>query len=180
VRFHATELPEVILIERDLHGDARGWLAETFDAQKYAAAGIRGPFVLDLQTRSQRGVLRGLHFQEPHPQGKLVEAVRGAIFDVVVDVRRSSPRFGRWLGFELTGENHRQLWIPPGFAHGFCVVSDDADVLYKLDAPFVPEAGRNLAWDDPALGIAWPVKEPIMSAKDRMAVPLNAQAHLPA
>jgi dTDP-4-dehydrorhamnose 3,5-epimerase len=174
-----TALPGVRIVERASWDDERGFLVETFDAARYSAAGIAGPFVLGLHTRSKRGTLRGLHFQQPHPQGKLVEVVRGEIFDVVVDVRRRSPDFGRWISVTLSDDNHRQLWIPPGFAHGFCAVSDMADVVYKVDAPFVAGAARHVAWNDRSLAIAWPVADPVMSAKDRSALPLAEQPDLP-
>jgi dTDP-4-dehydrorhamnose 3,5-epimerase len=179
VKFLPTDLPGPLLVEREVRGDERGFLIETFHAERYAAAGIAGPFVLDLQTRSRRGILRGLHFQEPQPQGKLVEAVTGAIFDVIVDVRRRSPSFGRWASFELTADNRRQLWVPPGFAHGFCVLSDVADVLYKLTGPFVPAAARHLLWNDPALAIPWPIQDPVLSPRDRDALVLAEQPLLP-
>jgi dTDP-4-dehydrorhamnose 3,5-epimerase len=175
----ATGLTGVLIVERTSWEDERGFLVETFDAARYAAAGIAGPFVLDLHTRSKRGTLRGLHFQAPHPQGKLVEVVRGEVFDVAVDVRRSSPNFGRWVSVTLSELNHRQLWVPPGFAHGFCVVSDFADVLYKLDAPFVAASARHVAWNDRALAIPWPIVAPLLSAKDRDAPSLAEQRDLP-
>jgi dTDP-4-dehydrorhamnose 3,5-epimerase len=179
VRFLPTGLPEVVLIERDLHQDDRGFLMETFHAERYAAAGIPVCFVLDLYTRSARGTLRGLHFQAPDPQGKLVEVVRGAILDVVVDIRAGSRTFGQWVSFELSEDTRQQLWVPAGFAHGYCVVTDTADVVYKLSAPFVPTSARRLAWDDPALGIPWPTKDPLLSPADRAAPNLADQAVLP-
>jgi dTDP-4-dehydrorhamnose 3,5-epimerase len=174
-----TALPGVVLVERPSWDDERGFLVESFSAAKYAEAGIRGPFVIDLHTRSRQGTLRGLHFQQPHPQAKLVQVARGTIFDVAVDVRLGSPHFGRWVAVELSDQNLRQLWIPTGFAHGFCVLSEEADVLYKLDSEFVPTSSRYLAWNDPALGIPWPVSNPRLSPKDRDARPLCDQRELP-
>ena len=171
----ATELPGVLLVEPRVFGDARGFFFETFHAERYAAAGIPGPFVQDNLSRSGRGTLRGLHFQEPRAQGKLVQVLQGAVWDVAVDVRKGSPHFGRWVGMELSEENRRQLWIPPGFAHGFCVLSDSADFLYKCTEFYAPEVERAVRWDDPALGIHWPVAEPVLSAKDS-AAPLLADA----
>jgi dTDP-4-dehydrorhamnose 3,5-epimerase len=175
VKVVATELPGVLLVEPRVFGDARGFFFETFHAERYAAAGIPGPFVQDNLSRSGRGTLRGLHFQEPRAQGKLVQVLQGAVWDVAVDVRKGSPHFGRWVGMELSEENRRQLWIPPGFAHGFCVLSDSADFLYKCTEFYAPEVERAVRWDDPALGIHWPVAEPVLSAKDS-AAPLLADA----
>ncbi len=175
-----TALPGVVLVTPRVFGDARGFFLETFQAERYDAAGIAGPFVQDNWSRSVRGTLRGLHFQEPHPQGKLVQVVNGAVFDVAVDVRRGSPTFGRSVGVELSGENKRQMWIPPGFAHGFVVTSDVADFLYKCTAPYRPEAECAIAWDDPALGIAWPLADPILSPKDAAAPRLADAPVLPA
>ena len=174
-----TELPEVLIVEPALHGDARGFFMESFNQRAFdAAVGYPVAFVQDNHSRSARGVLRGLHYQlPPHAQGKLVRVVRGAVFDVAVDMRRSSPRFGRWAGVELSEENHRQLWIPPGFAHGFLVLSDSADFLYKTTEYYSPACEASVRWDDPALGIAWPVAggAPLLSAKDA-AAPVLAQA----
>jgi dTDP-4-dehydrorhamnose 3,5-epimerase len=177
VQVVATDVPGVLLLEPKVHGDHRGFFLETFHADRYAAAGIGGPFVQDNWSRSVRGTLRGLHFQEPHAQGKLVQVVRGAVFDVAVDVRRGSPAFGRWVGCELSEENKRQLWVPPGFAHGFVVLSEVADFFYKCTALYRPEAERSVAWNDPDLGIAWPVAAPLLSPKDA-AAPRLAQAPL--
>ena len=174
-----TELPEVLLIEPRVHGDPRGFFYESFQTARYAEAGIGAPFVQDNLSRSVRGTLRGLHFQEPRPQGKLVQVLRGSVFDVAVDVRRGSPRFGRWVGVELSETAPRQLWIPPGFAHGFCVLSESADFFYKCTEFYAPDAERSIAWDDPALGIRWPVDAPILSAKDRAAPTLASAAVLP-
>ena len=175
----ATELPEVLLVEPTVHGDSRGFFYESFHASRYAEAGIPGPFVQDNLSRSAKGTLRGLHFQEPRAQGKLVQVLRGSVFDVAVDVRRGSPRFGRWVGIELSESQPRQLWIPPGFAHGFCVLSDSADFFYKCTELYAPEAERSIAWDDPTIGIRWPVERPLLSAKDQGAPRLDAAPVLP-
>jgi len=161
MRVTPTALPEVLLLEPVLHGDARGFFLESFNQRAFdAAVGRHVAFVQDNHSRSRRGVLRGLHYQlPPHAQGKLVRVARGRVFDVAVDMRRSSPRFGRWAGAELSGENHRQLWIPPGFAHGFLVISDEADFLYKTTDYYAPECEAAVRWDDAAIGIAWPLPE---------------------
>jgi len=170
-----TELPGLLLVEPRVFGDARGYFLETFQARRYADAGVRATFVQDSLSHSVKGTLRGLHFQEPHPQGKLVQVLRGSAWDVAVDIRRGSPTFGRHVGFELSDENHRQLWIPPGFAHGFCVLSEVADFFYKCTDFYAPEAERAIRWDDPQLAIPWPVASPVLSARDRVA-PLLAEA----
>ena len=163
-----TRLPGLRLIEPTVYGDDRGFFLERFHAERYREAlGLEVDFVKDNHSRSQRGTLRGLHFQVRHPQGKLVECARGAVYDVAVDVRPDSPTFGQWHGVELSDENHWQLWIPPGFAHGFCVLSDEADFLYKCTEVYQPEDEGGIAWDDPALGITWPLPNPILSDKDR-------------
>ncbi len=153
-----TALPEVMILEPKVFGDARGFFMESWTEPKFnAAVGADVRFVQDNHSRSSRGVLRGLHFQlAPHAQGKLVRCTAGAVFDVAVDMRRSSPRFGKWVGVELSGDNHRQLWIPPGFAHGFLVLSDTADFLYKTTDLYAPQAEGSVRWDDPAIGIEWP------------------------
>ena len=174
-----TELPEILLIEPKVHGDSRGFFVESFHAHRYAEVGIRGPFVQDNLSRSVRGTLRGLHFQEPKAQGKLVQVLRGTVWDVAVDVRRGSPRFGRWVAVELSESPVRQLWIPPGFAHGFCVLSDSADFFYKCTELYAPEAERAVAWNDPRLAIPWPLPEPLLSAKDRAAPRLEDVPVLP-
>ena len=161
-----TELPGVLIIEPKVFGDARGFFMETWQAERYAEAGIQEPFVQDNCSRSSRGILRGLHFQEPKPQGKLVHVLNGAVLDVAVDIRRGSPHFGKWVAVELNDQNRRQLWVPPGFAHGFCVLSETADFLYKCTELYAPEHDRGIAWDDPDLGIPWTVKEPKLSPKD--------------
>ena len=174
-----TSLPGVVIIEPKVFGDDRGFFLETYQLARYAAAGITEPFVQDNLSRSARGTLRGLHFQEPNPQGKLVQALRGTVYDVAVDIRRGSPTFGRWFGAELSEQNRRQMWIPAGFAHGFCVVSESADFAYKCTANYAPEAGRAIAWDDPDLGIDWPITEPLLSAQDRNAPRLRDAPILP-
>ncbi|MGV3620979.1 MAG: dTDP-4-dehydrorhamnose 3,5-epimerase [Archangium sp.] len=169
-----TSLPGVLLVSPRVFGDARGFFLETFSAQKYAEQGITGPFVQDNWSRSAKNILRGLHFQHPQGQGKLVSCTRGAVFDVAVDVRLGSPSFGKWYGVELSGENKKQLWIPPGFAHGFCVLSDVADFLYKCTELYAPKYEQSVLWNDPEIGIDWPVKEPLLSAKDAAARRLSA------
>lgn len=150
-----------------VHGDARGFFVEAFVAERHAAAGVVGPFVQENHSRSGQGVLRGLHWQWRVPQGKLVRCARGTIFDVAVDLRRGSPSFGRWAGARLDDVAHHQLWIPPGFAHGFLVLSEVADVIYQVTAPYDPEGEGGLAWNDPAVGISWPTNcTPRLSKKD--------------
>ncbi|RYZ42892.1 MAG: dTDP-4-dehydrorhamnose 3,5-epimerase [Myxococcaceae bacterium] len=174
------ELPEVLLVEPKVFGDDRGFFLESYHAKRYADAGIAGPFVQDNLSRSVKGTLRGLHFQEPHAQGKLVQCLSGAVWDVAVDVRRGSPTFGRWVAAELSFENKRQLWVPPGFAHGFCVLSDSADFFYKCTALYSPETERSVLWNDPDLAIPWPVAgEPLLSGKDKQAPRLKDAPVLP-
>ena len=158
-----------LIIEPQVFGDERGFFMESWSAAKFAAAGLDLDFVQDNHSRSQKGVLRGMHFQNPGPQGKLVRVVSGAVFDVAVDLRRSSPNFGKWTGIELSAENKRMFWVPQGFAHGFLTLEDDTDFLYKCDAPYAPQHEHSLAWDDPEVGIAWPADglEIQLSAKDR-------------
>ncbi len=163
-----TALPGVLLIEPKLFGDARGCFMETFSARRYAEHGIVGSFVQDNYSRSRHGILRGLHFQLHKPQSKLVQVLRGEVFDVAVDLRRSSPHFGKWAGEILSAENHRQLFIPAGFAHGFVVLSEEADFVYKCGEYYAPEFERTLMWNDPAIGIEWPIDfAPVLSAKDQ-------------
>ncbi|WP_298832049.1 dTDP-4-dehydrorhamnose 3,5-epimerase [uncultured Piscinibacter sp.] len=180
MRVTPTDLPEVLILEPTVHGDARGFFMESFNQRSFdEAVGRHVEFVQDNHSRSARGVLRGLHYQlPPHGQGKLVRVARGRVFDVAVDMRRSSPRFGRWAGTELSGENHRQLWIPPGFAHGFLVLSDEADFLYKTTDYYAPECEAAVRWDDPALGIAWPLpgSPAKVSSKDAVAPALSRAA----
>lgn len=165
------EIPEVILIEPKVFGDARGFFFESFNQRAFSEAIGRNnvQFVQDNHSRSARGVLRGLHYQIPQAQGKLVRVVQGAVFDVAVDIRRSSPTFGRHITMELSAENKRMLWVPEGFAHGFVVISDIADVLYKTTDYWAPGFDHGIAWNDPDIGIKWPEKEPILSAKDHHA-----------
>ncbi len=169
----ATAIPDVFMVAPKVFGDERGFFLESYNRRAMAALGIDSEFVQDNHSRSARGVLRGLHYQTRQPQGKLVRVVTGEIYDVAVDIRRASPSFGKWVGMTLSAENHRMAWIPPGFAHGFYVVSDFAEVLYKATDYYAPEHERTLLWDDAALGIAWPlVGEPLLSDKDRKGVPL--------
>jgi dTDP-4-dehydrorhamnose 3,5-epimerase len=174
LRFVPTELPGVIVVEPQVHRDARGFFLECYHAEKYAEHGIDARFVQDNHSSSRYGTLRGLHGQSPHPQGKLVRALMGEVFDVVVDARRGSPAFGRFVSIVLSGENHRQVYVPPGLVHGFVVTSETAQIEYKCTDFYHPECEFTVAWDDPALGISWPVKEPILSAKDTNAPPLAA------
>ena len=172
-----TSIPDVLVIEPEVRGDERGFFVETWNARTFlAATGLERTFVQDNHSRSTQSVLRGLHYQIAQPQGKLLRVVMGAIFDVAVDLRRSSPNFGTWVGVELTADNHRQIWVPEGFGHGFLVLSPSADILYKATDFYSPEHERTLAWDDPEVGIDWPLggREPILSAKDRMGSPLAA------
>jgi dTDP-4-dehydrorhamnose 3,5-epimerase len=159
-------IPDVLLFEPKVFGDARGFFVETFHAERYTAVGVTGPFVQDNMSRSRRGTLRGLHLQEPHGQGKLVSVHEGEVYDVAVDVRVGSPTFGKWVGAVLSADNHRQLWVPPGFAHGFCVTSETALFVYKCTDLYHPEAELGVRFDDPALAIPWPVAEPLVSDKD--------------
>ena len=179
MKVETTELPGVLVLEPRIFGDERGFFLETYNAPRYAAAGISGPFVQDNLSRSVRGTLRGLHFQEPHGQGKLVQVLQGCVWDVAVDVRRGSPTFGQYVARELSAENRRQLWVPPGFAHGFCVLSASADFSYKCTALYSPASERAIAWDDPDLGIAWPITEPLLSGRDAAAPRLRDAAELP-
>lgn len=169
MRFLPTRIPDVIVIEPLVLGDERGFFAETWRADRFAANGLPTAFVQDNHSRSARGVLRGLHFQLERPQGKLVRVVSGAVFDVAVDVRRSSPTFGQWVGEELSAENRRQLWIPAGFAHGFLVLSAAADFVYKCTDYYHPESERTLLWNDPEVDIEWPIPSDLqvrLSARD--------------
>ncbi len=164
-----TAIPEVLILESRVFGDARGFFFESFNQRTFnQAVGQEVPFVQDNHSRSRRGVLRGLHYQIKQPQGKLVRVVRGNVFDVAVDIRKGSPTFGRWVGVELSEDNHRQMWVPPGFAHGFVVTSESADFLYKTTDYYAPEHERCIAWNDEAIGIAWPLDgAPHLSAKDQ-------------
>ncbi|NLP61653.1 dTDP-4-dehydrorhamnose 3,5-epimerase [Paraburkholderia sacchari] len=164
----ATALPEVKIIEPKVFGDTRGYFYESFNGREFdelVEAGVE--FVQDNHSRSAKGVLRGLHYQVQHAQGKLVRVVEGEVFDVAVDIRRSSPNFGKWVGVNLSAENHRQLWVPPGFAHGFVVISESAQFLYKTTDYWFPEHERSIVWNDPEIGIEWPIDfEPLLAAKD--------------
>ena len=169
------ELREVLLIDLRVFGDARGWFAETWQAERYAAAGIPSRFVQDNAAYSQRGVLRGLHAQHPYDQGKLIQVLQGEIYDVAVDIRRGSPTFGRWVGIPLSAARPQQVWIPPGFAHGYCVLSDEALFTYKCTDFYHPETQFSVRWDDPAIGIEWPLEiAPVLADKDREAPLLAA------
>ncbi len=174
-----TALPGVLIIEPRVFGDARGFFLESWNQQSFANAGLSMAFVQDNHSRSARGVLRGLHYQLENPQGKLVRVTQGAVFDVAVDIRRSSPYFGKWVGVEISADNHRMLWIPPGFAHGFVVLSETADFLYKCTSLYHPASDRSLRWNDPDIGIAWPDTGvgPQLSAKDE-AAPFLADAEV--
>ncbi|MDR3762770.1 MAG: dTDP-4-dehydrorhamnose 3,5-epimerase [Acidobacteriota bacterium] len=175
-----TEIPAVKLLEPKVFGDDRGFFLESYNSRTFAELGLPVHFVQDNHSRSSRNVLRGLHYQLGRPQGKLVRAVSGAIWDVAVDARRGSPTFGRWVAAELSAENKRMLWIPEGFAHGFVVLSEATDVLYKATDYYAPECERTIAWNDPELAIAWPHSgEPLLSAKDRLGVPLRSAEVFP-
>ncbi|MDD9904972.1 MAG: dTDP-4-dehydrorhamnose 3,5-epimerase [Rhodospirillaceae bacterium] len=179
MRTTETVLPGVLLVEPDVLGDERGFFQEIWNREKYAEAGIPGTFVQDNMSRSSKGVVRGLHYQEPGAQGKLVQVIAGAVFDVAVDIRRGSETFGRWVGEVLSAENHRQLWVPPGFAHGFCVVSDTADFFYKCTTPYRPMNEHVIRFDDPDIGIDWPVDAPRLSERDQNAPLLRDTPVLP-
>ena len=169
MRFTRLSIKDVILIEPDVFGDARGFFMETWHARKFAEAGIDAPFVQDNHSRSANNILRGLHYQVQQPQGKLVRAIAGEIFDVAVDLRKRSPTYGQWVGAVLSSENKHMLWVPPGFAHGFYVTGDGAEVVYKCSEFYAPEYERSIRWDDPDIGINWPLvggAAPILSAKD--------------
>ena len=170
-----TALPGVLLFEPSIFEDDRGFFLENWSAARYRDAGLAADFVQANQAHSRRGVLRGLHFQLGRPQAKLIWVIRGEILDVAVDIRRGSPNFGRWVGATLSGENHRQLFVPAGFAHGYCVVSESVDVCYLCSDLYWPAGDRGVRWDDPAIGVAWPAGEKFLSAKDR-ALPLLADA----
>ncbi|MGH7285555.1 MAG: dTDP-4-dehydrorhamnose 3,5-epimerase [Polyangiaceae bacterium] len=174
-----TPLPGVLLVEPRVFGDARGFFFESFHQDRYAKSGIEATFVQDNVSRSARGTLRGLHFQEPTSQGKLVYVTHGSVYDVAVDVRKGSTHFGKWFGIELNESDHQQIWIPPGFAHGFCVTSETADFAYKCTDYYAPEHERAIRWNDPQLGIAWPVSSPILSSKDAVAPLLRDAPVLP-
>lgn len=176
MKFTPTLIPDVILIEPRVFGDSRGFFMETFQAQQFAEAGIQTNFVQDNHSGSQRGILRGLHYQICQAQGKLVRVIAGSVYDVVVDIRRKSPTFGKWMGMEISAENKQQLWIPPGFAHGFYVLSEWAEFMYKVTDYYAPQYERTLLWNDPQLGIQWPLidgQPPMLSAKDIEGKPFS-------
>jgi len=164
-----TNLANCVIIEPKVYGDDRGFFLETFQAERYASAGITLPFVQDNHSRSSKGVLRGLHFQKTKPQGKLVRVVRGEVYDVAVDIRLGSPTYGRWEAVVLSADNKKQFWVPPGFAHGFVVISDSADFEYKCTDYYDPSDEGSLLWSDPDLNIPWPIDKPILSEKDAQA-----------
>ena len=170
----ATYLPGVVIIEPRVFRDARGFFFESYHAARYVQVGLPGVFVQDNHSCSVRDTIRGLHYQLRRPQGKLLRVTRGVVFDVAVDIRRGSPTCRRWIGIELSADNKRQLYVPPGYAHGFCVISDEAEVEYKCTDYYVPDDERGVAWNDRSLGIEWPVREPILSEKDRGFANLDA------
>src|SRR6201987_2151879 len=174
-----TEIPDVLIIEPKLFGDQRGFFLETFQVERYQSHGIKGPFVQDNMSRSSHGVLRGLHLQNPSTQGKLVSVMRGRVLDVSVDVRLGSPNYGRHVAVELSEDNRRQLWVPRGFAHGFVVLSESADFFYKCDELYSPEDEIVVRYNDPAIGIAWGVENPSLSARDAAAPLLSEVKNLP-
>ena len=174
MKFIPTDLPGVLVIEPDVYRDARGFFLETYHAEKYAAGGVPAAFRQDNHSRSVGGTVRGLHAQRRRPQGKLVRVLHGEIFDVVVDIRRGSPTFKRWVGVTLSADNFRQCYIPPGFAHGFCVTSAAAEFEYKCTDYYDPADEIRLLWNDPQIGVTWPVQDPIVSDKDRAAQTLTA------
>ena len=179
MRIVSTPIEGVLLVEPKVFKDSRGFFLETWHAQRYADAGIPGPFVQDNRSRSVRGTLRGLHAQRQRPQGKLVSVVAGETWAVAADPRPGSPPYGRWFGATLTADPPLQLWVPAGLAHGFCVLSDTADVEYKVTTPYDPSDEIRIAWHDPDLAIAWPVTDPAVSPKDAAALPLRAQGYPP-
>lgn len=177
MKFIETSLPGCIVVEPQVFGDSRGFFYESYNEAKYRATGIERKFIQSNVSRSARGVLRGLHFQWPNPQGKLVSVLEGEVYDVAVDIRRGSPSFGRWTGVMLTAENHRHFWIPEGFAHGFCVVSEHATFSYQCTELYDAKADGSVRWDDPAIGVDWPVSSPLLSEKDANAPLLAEMPH---
>jgi dTDP-4-dehydrorhamnose 3,5-epimerase len=178
-RLISTALPGVVVLEPHVHSDGRGFFVEVYNVERLRSHGIDVAFVQDNHSRSVRGTLRGLHWQFRRPQAKLVRVVQGEIFDVAVDIRRGSPTFGTWMGVTLSGENFRQTFIPEGFAHGFCVISETADVEYKCSDYYDPGGEAGLVWNDPAIGIAWPVESPLLSPRDAAHASLAEARHLP-
>jgi len=182
MEFEPTSIPDVVLIRPKVFGDPRGYFFESWEERKFAASGLDVKFVQDNHSRSTRNILRGLHYQIQNAQGKLVRVVTGAVYDVAVDIRRSSPTFGRWVGVTLTEENHHMLWVPPGFAHGFVVLSESVDFLYRCTDFWAPTHERTIAWNDPDLNIAWPLTsgvQPILSAKDAVAKSFRDAEYFP-
>ncbi len=179
MKFHRTALEGVILVEPQVHGDTRGFFLETYHRQRYVRGGIVERFVQDNHSKSKLGTLRGLHAQRHRPQGKLVRAIEGEIFDVAADVRRGSPTFGQWVGEVLSAENFRQLYVPPGFVHGFCVISESAQVEYKVTDFYDREDEYEVLWNDPDIGVEWPIEEPLLSDRDRAAKRLREIEDLP-
>ena len=179
MKFTPTTLKDVIIIEPDVFDDSRGFFMETFHIDKFAEAGLPTEFLQDSHSHSKMGVLRGLHYQAPKEQGKLVRTASGAIYDVVVDIRRGSPTFAAWVGIELSATNNLQLWIPKGFAHGFCVLSETADVIYKMDKTYAAGESRAILWNDTDIGIEWPIETPLVSMADSQAPLLRDAQHLP-
>ena len=173
MKIKPTLLNGVLIIEPDVYKDGRGFFLETYQQKRYADGGVPGPFVQDNQSRSARGILRGLHAQLQHPQGKLIRVLAGEIFDVVVDIRKGSPTYKEWLSVNLSADNFLQCYVPPGYAHGFCVLSEAADVVYKVTDFYNPSDEVGLIWNDPELAIAWPLTDPILSAKDKSALTLR-------
>jgi len=173
MKFLPTQLPGVLIVEPDVYRDQRGWFVETYHVQKYQEAGILLPFVQDNCSSSVHGTLRGLHLQMTRPQGKLIRVIRGEIFDVAVDVRRGAPTFASWVGVNLSGQDFKQIYIPPGFAHGFCVLSDVAEVEYKCTDVYAPGGEVTIRWDDPRIAIQWPIERPLLSTKDAAGQLLN-------
>ncbi len=181
MRVTRTGLTDVLLIEPRVFEDERGWFKQNYQKREYEEAGVRAEFVQDNRSHSRRGVLRGLHFQEPFAQGKLVEVILGAIYDVAVDIRKGSPTFGEWFGIELSAQNHLQLWIPPGFAHGFVALHDATEVSYRCTAYYAPKYEHILLWNDPDLSIEWPIPEggPFLSARDAAGIRLGNLSVVP-
>lgn len=171
--FEKLSLPGLVLITPTVHGDDRGFFMETYRESDFLAAGIAGPFVQDNHSRSGHAVLRGLHVQQPYAQGKLVRVIAGEVFDVAVDTRPGSATFGAWEGVVLSSENRKQLWVPPGFAHGFCVLTDFAEFAYKCTEYYHPETESSILWNDPSIGIAWPIDMPVLSERDRNGITLD-------
>lgn len=176
MKFQRTSIPDVMVIEPQVFGDHRGFFMETWQERAFSGAGIDLPFVQDNHSRSTQGILRGLHYQIKQPQGKLVRVISGEVFDVAVDIRKSSPTFGQWVGETLSAENRRMLWVPPGFAHGFYVVSESAEFIYKCTDFYAPAHERSIIWNDPTLGITWPLVDdmpPVLSPKDASGILLS-------